>query len=139
MSRDPVLPSWAKQIESSAVEAGKLAAVIEVDPSKAYPLWFERLSSTAYGVLEGMSRMPAPDALDQYWLEVAYQCTKLELQSSLAGSSLDLRSGGAPVEFRFKNCPEYALVNHPQGRGVAQATAGREAREHYRRIMGALP
>ncbi len=115
------LPVWASE-ESSGND--KIALVIRVNSKAAYDEWLAELK---------------PAEVDQYWLEVAYQCAKLDVQEGLAGSDYDPRTCGKPVEIRFSNAPEYALANFPPGRGVETATYGREARDHYVRIRGRMP
>jgi hypothetical protein len=115
------LPSWAKQ---RAAETNKVSVVVEVDSEAAYADWLERLGSPP---------------LDQYWIEVAYQCIKLDVQFALAGTEYDPRQAGKSAEFRFSNAPKYALANHPAGRGAEAATQGREARDHYVRLRGSMP
>ena len=115
------LPAWAEQ---KASETGKVSVVVEIDSEAAYADWLQRL-----GV----------DSIDQYWLEVAYQCIKLDVQTALAGTPFDPRNSGKSAELRFSNAPKYALSQHPAGRGVEPATQGREAREHFVRLRGAMP
>lgn len=115
------LPSWAKRKESAH---DKVSIIVEVDSDAAYKEWLKTLEVTT---------------LDQYWLEVAYQCIKLDVQAAIAGTEFDPRTAGKSAEFRFSNAPEYALKNHPEGRGIAVATKGLEARNHYARIRGSLP
>ena len=73
-------------------------------------------------------------SIDQYWIEVAYQCVKMELQRLLGRFNFEIRivAHGGRKE-------RWALKNHPNGRGVKAATQGREAREHYRRLRGFIP
>lgn len=84
--------------------------VVHVDPDVAYP---EILA--ALGV----------EAIDQYWLEVAYQCAKLEAQQLAAQPDSVLMIRIASRKERW------ALANFPEGRGVAAATEGREAKVHF--------
>lgn len=115
------LPEWAMQKASESV---KVATTVVVDSAAAYKEWLSLL-----GVVE----------VDQYWLEVAYQCAKLDVHNGLAGSDCDPRTCGKPSEIKFSNAPEFALAKHPEGRGVAAATQGREARGHYVKIRGRMP
>ena len=115
------LPSWASQEKSTH---NKVSIVVKVDSAAAYKDWLERLGN--------------PE-VDQYWLEVAYQCIKLDVQMAIAGTEFDPRTAGKSAEFRFSNAPEFALKNHPEGKGAALATKGLEARNHYVRIRGAMP
>lgn len=115
------LPSWAKE---EASESGKVAVVVRVDSKAAFEFWLEKL---------------APPAVDQYWLEVAYQCAKLDVQAALAGSEFDPRTCGKPTEIHFSNAPEFALSTFEEGRGTAAATQGKEARGHYVKARGRMP
>lgn len=122
MRRDTVaLPGWARIAET---HSEKVSVCIEADTAGYIKEWF------------GLLNVETPD---QYWLEVAYQCAKMDLQTALLGTQYDPRTSGKPAEFHFSRAPEYALTAHPKGKGVEAASKGREAREHYRRIRGRLP
>lgn len=114
------LPSWAKVVPGS----DKVGITIEVDTRGYIEEWFTKLDVKK---------------ADQYWLEVAYQCAKMQLQDALVGTQYDPRNAGKPAEFRFNRAEEFALVKHPTGRGAAAATKGREARGHFKRVHGRLP
>lgn len=118
------LPPWAKVKDSVIADVGKVSLVIEADTKEYVEEWFKLL-----GV----------DKPDQYWLEVAYQCAKLDLQMAVLDTEFDPRHAGKAVEFRFSNYPPYALKRWPEGKGLEKATKGKEAREHYKRIRGRLP
>lgn len=121
LKRDKIqLPPWAKVVPFN----DKLCIRIEADPDGYIPEWLELLE------------VKKPD---QYWLEVAYQCAKLDLQACLAGTDYDPRTAGKAAEFHFLNRPQWALNRHPKGRGINAASKGKEARAHYRRIRGPLP
>lgn len=115
------LPAWARV---SKVSSDRVALLIEADTAAAYQEWFALLGVTSP---------------DQYWLEVAYQCAKLDLQSALVGTEYDPRASGKPVQFNFSRALECAHVRHPKGKGADAATRGREARAHYVRIRGRMP
>jgi len=121
MSKELSLPSWASRKES---ESTKVTIVVDVNSAAAYPAMLSELEVTD---------------VDQYWLEVAYQCIKLDVQAALAGTVFDPRTVGKPAEIHFSNAPEFALVKHPEGRGTAAATQGREAREVYKKLRGSMP
>ena len=134
------LPSWAtRDDEASPVQAGKVSIVVNVDTKAAYDEWFKLLSSTEYPEQEGVTRMDTPSAINQYWLETAYQCAKLDVQAALVGTEFDPRTANKPAEIHFSNCPDLALAKWPPGDGILAATKGRQARRHYRRIRGSLP
>ena len=117
-----VLPAWAKV--SDTVPPAGVSAVIEVDTGVAYDYWLKLL-----GVSE----------IDQYWLEVVYQCTKMDVQTGIEGTALDPRVSGKPVQFHFLRDDRYAQAKHKVGRGPSPATKGREARGHYQKVRGRLP
>lgn len=110
-----ILPKWAKQVRGTPIPK------IEVDPDVCYPAFFKEL-----GV--------EPKDIDQYWLEVAYQCMKMELQRILGFFAFEIR-----VRAHRGRKDRWALNNHPPGKGANLATLGREAREHYKRLRGVVP
>ncbi len=117
------LPSWATE---KADASGKVKTVVCVDSAAAYSEWLDLLKVVKENV-------------DQYWLEVAYQCVKLDVQAALAGTDCDPRTCGKPTGILFSNAPEFALAQFPEGKGVAVATQGKEARNHYVRLRGRMP
>lgn len=114
-SQRPNLPAWA-QIRKDGV--------IEVDTDAAYGEWFQLLGNPK---------------LDQYWLEVAYQCAKMDLQAAIAGTPMDPSIAKQPALFKFRRSVSLAQSKHKRGKGPELATKGLEARAHYRRIRGFLP
>jgi len=136
------LPMWAKIDEE--FNHDKVALRITVDPLVAYKEWFALLHDPAYPIPNdmeqaGITHMPNVAVPDQYWLEVAYQCTKLDLQMALKSSQFDPLLSGKPVEFNFLSRPELKMTNYPEGKTWQAATQGREARMHYIRVRGSLP
>jgi len=119
-SNEIKLPSWAQIVPGS----DKVSVRIEVDTAGYIKEWFAKLD------------VKTPD---QYWLEVAYQCAKMQLQDALVGTQYDPRTAGKPAEFHFLRSAEHALSRHPTGKGARAATQGREARQHFKRIHGRLP
>lgn len=113
----PKLPAWAKADTSGA------SIIIRADTDGAMREWFALLGNPVK---------------DQYWLEVAYQCAKLDLQAAIAGTKFDPRAGKV-AEFRFSRADNWAQHLNPVGRGSALASKGKEARAHYIRVRGALP
>lgn len=115
------LPDWARV---SGKSSDRVSIVIEADTDAAMKEWLALL---------GIERP------DQYWIEVAYQCAKLDLQSAIAGTPYDPRTSGKSAQFNFSRADQWALKKFPVGRGTGPATEGREARAHYIRIRGAMP
>lgn len=114
------LPTWAKK-----VNCAKWAGIrIEADPDGFIPYWLNLL---------GIEKP------DQYWLEVAYQCGKLDIQWALESTEYDPRVAGKPAEIHVLNRPKWALKNYPAGKGIHRASQGKEARGHYVRIRGRIP
>jgi hypothetical protein len=104
----------------------RLAAVLEIDSAEAYPYWIALLE------------VPK-DELDQFWVETAYQCIKLDAQAAIVETVLDPRTANKSSEIRFTRADEWALARFPPGRGLNLATKGKEARRHYVRIRGRMP
>lgn len=145
------LPPWAKVCDT---HSHKLCGRIKVDTSAAMREWLELLTTpvNTEAAKAGLAARGA-DELTQYWLEVAYQCVKLDVQMAIETSALDPRQAAKPVEFHFVRAPEYAQADYPPGpvktkrvrgkevklRGAELASNGLEAREHYKRIRGRLP
>lgn len=115
----PNLPDWAK---AHVNDGGML--VVEGDTDRYVAEWLQLL------------KVKTPD---QYWLEVAYQCAKMDVQTAIEGSEFDPRTCKKPHYILFSRSSKYALAQHPTGKGAAAATQGREARDHYKRVRGRLP
>lgn len=120
------LPPWAKVQDSHMVDDGRIALSIAVDTDGYVKEWFALL-----GV--------EPANADQYWLEVAYQCAKLDIQMAIEGTKYDPRTAGKATEIVMNRAAHWQQKLHPAGKGSHAATKGLEAREHYRRIRGRLP
>lgn len=90
---------------------------VEADPDKFYPAFMEELELK-------------PADLDQYWLECIYQMMKMDLQTAM---------GKFGFAIHMLNRPKWALANYKEGKGIAVATKGHHAREHYRRLRGSIP
>lgn len=122
MQRDKLqLPDWARLME---VADTSVSVNIEVDTNKAMREWIGLLGSPP---------------LDQYWLEVAYQCVKLDVQQAIAGTEYDPRVAGKSAQFHFTRADQWAQKKHPVGKGAVAASQGKEARGHYVRIRGSMP
>lgn len=121
--REVRLPEWAKIIERGGE---KLCAVIEVDSDSAYEAWLTEL-------------LPEATTPDQYWIEAAYQCIKMDVQAAIEGTDLDPSLAGKSAQINLTPSDRWALKNFKKGKGVNAATQGREARDHYKRIRGRIP
>lgn len=102
-----------------AVPHPHLENTVLVDPNIFYPKYLDELGA---------------EKVDQYWMEVAYQCMKMDLQLALGrfGFVIHVRSD----EGR-KQSWNYSM--RPVGKGAALATGGKEARQHFLRLRGKLP
>lgn len=100
---------WAKKIKRS----GK-CPLIEVDADKAYPEMLKELKV---------------EKIDQYWLEVAFQCIKMDCQMAY----------GFGIVIHMFGSKKFAQKSYPKGRGWVVATKGKEARGHYKNLRGRLP
>lgn len=131
--RDLRLPPWAKVVEGSSPIA------IEFDPAQGIPYWLELLG--------------APSAPDQYWIECANLCMRMDLQAALQGTEHQASTSSKVPVFKMLNRPEWALSKFPVGAGPKAALGGARvfaqaedkaalvptARNHYQRIRGFLP
>jgi hypothetical protein len=104
-------------------------ALVEVDMEQAYPYWLALLREKHKGAKAQVTE-------DQYWLEVAHQCVKLDLQAAIAGTALDPRVSGKVLAFHFKRAPAFAQAGKPKGRGAEAASKGKEGRAHFALIRG---
>ena len=99
-----------------------------------------QIRNAAEGARQGSVNVPAMSEADgrcdparptRYWLEVAFQCMKLELQVAMRGHGFEIRVHDADKA--------WAQDKFPEGRGIVAATWGKEAREHFRRCRGFVP
>ena len=146
MSKE-TLPNWAKKDQSG---------LIIVDPDLAYPQICAKLvelgTACAGRIKHGQATdkkfRPEPEdvaaahfaqwhdmeiktgVLDQYAVEVIYQCVKLELQRILARFDFTIV---------ILNRPIAVLANHEEGKGARAAGEGKDARRIYKRWRGFLP
>lgn len=141
------LPDWAESLETpfdkmrvsvdaeDAYEA-LLGEYVEFysDPDNYPDEWLREdgdLRAEWERCLEGLE-VENPTA---YWLEVAYQSIKLDLQLACRTFNLEIRIHDADKRFSQEAAPD--------GRDVMEAAGGfeggKEAREHFRRMRGMLP
>lgn len=119
------LPNWLSRREDG---------VLEIDPDLAYPAMLEAIAAS----IPDPAQRPVLDRLDQYWVEVAYQCAKMHAYNLVAGTEYDTRPRGMAITTNIIRRDRWALKKHPKGRGHVAATAGREAARHYAKIAMTL-
>ncbi len=137
------LPAWA------TFKAGKhRIPVIDVDADAMYTAWLAEIGEhyathvppewkDEKGVLlpEWFNCLKELDPPSAYWLEVAYQCMKLDLQIAMRTFHFEIH-----VHDAKKN---WAQKDAKPGRGTDKAAGGlqggKEAREHFKRIRGVFP
>lgn len=118
MTRQATLPAWAKAISPG---------IIEIQADQFYPALLEEL-----GVEEA--------DIDQYWLETAYQCAKLDVQFAVAGTEHQAAPGGAlriivkDTSKAENGTSRWAQIQYPEGKGAKAAAQDKEARAHYKRL-----
>ncbi len=153
-ARGIVLPAWAAL---AAHQVDGAVPRIDVDAAAMYAAWLAELAANPPDPAQFPARIvairnaarpdeastvsipamtPADAACDparptQYWLEVAFQCMKMDLQLALRSFTFEIRVHDADKEFQ--------QAKFPAGRGIAAATWGKEAREHFRRLRGVVP
>lgn len=104
------LPSWAKVVA---------IAKIEMNAGEFYP--------------EILGELGVKD-IDQYWLEIAYQCAKLDVQLAVSGTEHQAPNGGALCLIILDEGKQYAQSKYPAGLGIEQA--GRDAKAKWRKLRG---
>ncbi len=160
MQRDVLkLPPWAS-VKPDADD--KFGIDLVIDGDAAYREWLATLQTETQKQLAAWLATPPaersagpPEVLttsadvDQYWLEVAYQCIKLDVDMALEGTQFSAAGSGKHVHRRITRASQYAQANYVDNHainvpgkemtGAERATQGHEAREHYKRIRGRLP
>jgi hypothetical protein len=116
-TRKVELPEWAKITDSNS----KVSIKINADTDGYVKEWFSLLGVTNP---------------DHYWLEVAYQCAKMDLQRAIENTAFDPRYAGKAAEFHFSGVPQWSMNRFQVGRGTGPASQGGEARKHFERIRG---
>lgn len=145
------LPAWA------AFKSGAhRIPVINVNADKMYAAWLVEIAAYYKDIVRGSAKPPAEMADDKdqpqlrkewvecfkeldppsaYWLEVAYQCMKLELQVAMRTFTFEIHV--------HDSAKRWAQKKAKKGRGAEKAAGGvqggKEAREHFARLRGVLP
>ncbi len=139
------LPPWATLHEGDSPRP-----IVDVDAHAMYKAWLAELRTyyhdhTPNEFLDGEGRIKPEwieclidldaDPTTCYWLEVCYQCHKMELQIAMKTFAFEIH-----VHDYGK---KYAQRDHASGRGAQRAAGGmqggREAREHFKRLRGFIP
>jgi hypothetical protein len=111
---------------------------VAVDPDLIYPSLFKEIERVVKP-----SDIPYGIQMDQYWLEVVYQCMKLEVQRIMATRPDDPRKRGIPLEIHVMTGGgrkgRWNLAQFPPNRGISMATKGLEARHIYKVLRGGIP
>ena len=136
------LPRWLKKDET---REGYFFA----NPDGFYPALLRAFEASEY--------IPYNGEVDAYWLEVAFQCMKLEVQRSVVLEGIDPRPfRGLNIHVTSRKIVKgkthkdrWALVNHNPGRfveyeklyGAKQAwrQVARDARGYYKLLRGVIP
>ena len=132
------LPSWAERHPAQA-------NTILVDPDKFYPEILGELRQAALSMsasrLDELGAFPTDVAILQgnniskYWIEVAFQCMKLELQTALRRYNFSIHLRGDDGRSQ-----RWGLRYHPgTDADVARADRAQQARAWFRVIRGFLP
>ncbi|MDX1810433.1 MAG: hypothetical protein R3240_00675 [Gammaproteobacteria bacterium] len=138
-----MFPDWITEDENGSycIDADKaypalLAELKEKklpEATKSEPSWTKELRSLDL------------EKLTQYWIEVAYQMAKLELRRYLLLAGKNPWPPKIRIKTGYKTLESGDLISHwhmsnfPKGAGIAKATQGKEAREHYRTLRGFIP
>jgi hypothetical protein len=117
------LPDWAEVSGSH----GQLD-VIKVNTHDAFPwIWDQLRKVCKQGEPECPPERPEED---DYWLEVAYQCIKLELQRCVGHFTFEIHMKDPGKKWRQSN---------PNGERARAAAQGRGARRCFARFRGSVP
>lgn len=130
---DITVPAWATYQGMKGQ-----AHVVDVDANAMYPAILAEYKSMYSGDNARFQHESAaeldPDAPTAYWLEVAYQTAKLDLQRC-CGFALNIHI--------HDTVKKYAQAKANAGRGARVAAGGigggKEARMHYVRLRGGMP
>lgn len=109
-----VLPDYAKEISPGKVE---------VQASEFYPFWLDSL-----GVSEP----------DQYWLDVAFVCMRMDIQLATELTESAPPRGGALVIIVQDSEKTYAMNKWPVGDGAGKLTR-KKAQQYFQKVRRATP
>ena len=132
------LPAWAERHPS-------MAGTILVDPDKFYPEILGELRQVVASLTpaelerQGATAADAQALLAQqrtkYWIEVAYQCMKLELQTAMRRFNFTIHirgDDGRSTRWGLRYLPGTDA-------DVLRADRMQQAREWFRRLRGFIP
>ncbi|MEE8551487.1 MAG: hypothetical protein V3T08_09580 [Gemmatimonadota bacterium] len=83
-----------------------------------------------------------PEKPTAYWMEVAQQTAKLDIQVACRTFALNLTLKDPGKKYRQADAPKGRDPRHAAGGGVhvkGKRAPGREARDHYKRLRGFVP
>lgn len=124
MKTKRALPAWASQHATQE-------NIIIADPDLFYPAILAEIAADEHPKNPPLN-LKKPN---RYWLEVAYQFMKMDLQFAVGtfGFTISVASGdGRKGRWNYKHHPGTDA-------DVVRATNGLEARAHYERIRGFIP
>lgn len=157
------LPAWATADIQMRAQHGPYEDVpwllLNVDADAMYAAWLAELRHhyehevppRAWFVPQSMDLLPEwkqtlaellrPD-VTAYWMEVAYQCGKLELQTIVGRLQFEIRVHGGRAKYQQRSAPQgrptqFAAGSY-SGHGNEQVK-GTEARQHFKRLRGTIP
>lgn len=132
------LPSWAERHPA-------MANTILVDPDKFYPEMLGELRQAALGAsqstLAEVGALPSDvevlrnNKISKYWIEVAFQCMKLDLQTAMRRFNFSIHLRGDDGRSQ-----RWGLKHHPGTEAdVLRADRAQQARAWFRLIRSFLP
>lgn len=157
------LPVWAVADVAMRAVRGPNAdspwLVIDCDSDQMYPAWLgelrrhyaETMPPRAWFEPGTMDLKPewgaclnelAQTPVTAYWLEVAYQCAKMDLQVAVHRLQFEIRMHGGREKYAQRTAPQGRPTAYAAGAYTGageQQLRGKEAREHYKRLRGFAP
>lgn len=135
----PILQQRLQRSDIGTDEAVRLSHAVLGLPAKGDRPLIKTAADTPSAredvVRNALERLKAPLVMDQYWLECLYQMMKMQMQLSVGKMHFEIRVRGADPDYKKR----WKIADHPEGRGVEQASKGKEARELFRLMRGFIP